>query len=126
MESTACAVRRSVQLTEELDGLDGLGPMPPNIRDLMPELAAMLRSLAAQIGDTGVQTMLRASIDLRRAYDADDYRAVAEVYGRRQGWLTWAEGGYQVGVPSEHMAAFARRHREGVPVRRPANRRASA
>lgn len=113
MESTACAVRHSVRLTEELDGMDGLAPMPPNIRDLMPGLAAMLQSLAPQIGQVGVQDMLRASMDLRRAYDADDYRAVAAVYARRVGWLHWQEGGYQVGVPPEHMAAFARRHRDG-------------
>jgi hypothetical protein len=113
MNSTACVVQDAVRLTEELDGLDELQPVPTSIRDQMPGLAVMLQSLAGQIEQGGVHAMLRVSIDVRRAYDADDYRAVAAVYARRLGWLTWAEGGFQVGVPAEHLAAFARRHREG-------------
>lgn len=113
MESTACVVQDAVRLTEHLDGMDGLLPAPSQIKGAMPELARMLQQLADQVGADAVQAMVRASMALRRAYDADDYHAVAAVYARRVGWITWAEGGHQLGVPEAHMAAFARRHREG-------------
>lgn len=47
-------------------GADGL-PVPANIKDQMPRLAAMRQSLAANIGRDAVQLRLKASMDLRNA-----------------------------------------------------------
>ena len=109
MNSTSCAVQHHVQ---DVDVLDGLPTMPANIKEQMPELAKFLQGLAANIGRDEVQRMLKSSVDLRRAYDSDDYQAVRAVYGRGLGWVTWLENGYLVGVPAVAMATFARRHRE--------------
>lgn len=110
METTTCDVQHGVQ---HPDVPDGLPPMPTNIKLQMPNLARMLQELAGNIGRDLVQRQLQASVDLRRAFDADDYRAVNAVYRRGDGWVSWSEGGYCVGVPSDVMAAFAKRHRGG-------------
>jgi hypothetical protein len=110
METTTCDVQQSVR---HVDAVDGLLPMPTNIKVQMPDLASMLQQLAANVGRDTVQRQLQASVDLRHAYDADDYRAVNAVYRRGDGWVSWSENGYCVGVPSDVMAAFAKRHRGG-------------
>lgn len=111
MESITYAVQDAVQLTEELNGMDKLAPMPASIKDQMPGNAQTLQELAANMGRDFVAAMVKASIDLRKAYDRDDFRVVSEVYARKQGCITALEGGYQLGVPDAHMAAFAKRHR---------------
>ena len=108
METTTCAVQHGVQ---QVDVVDGLLPMPASIKAQMPELAALLQSLAANIGREAVQKQLQASVDLRRAFDADDYKAVRAVYRRGDGWVDATENGFQVGVPAAAMQTFARRHR---------------
>ena len=85
--------------------------MPTNIKLQMPQCAAFLQSLAANVGRNQVQQMLKASVDLRRAFDRNDYAAVRAVYRRGHGWIDWAEGGFLVGVASEAMSEFARQHR---------------
>jgi hypothetical protein len=111
MESITYAVQDAVQLTEELDGMDKLAPMPSSIKDQMPVNAQTLQELATNMGREFVAVMVKASIDLRKAYDRDDRAAVSEVYARGNGWITSIEGGYQLGVPDAHMSAFAKRHR---------------
>jgi hypothetical protein len=114
METTACAVHQPVQHLDVVDGsgeVDGLAPMPTNIKDQLPGLAAMLQYLATQIGREAVQLQLKASIDLRKAYDADDYRAVNAIYRRGHGWVDCQEAGYCVGVPKQAMQTFALKHR---------------
>jgi hypothetical protein len=108
MESKACDVRDNGQ---DVDVLDGLPPMPTSIKAQMPELAAFLQSLAANIGRDRVQLQLKGSVDLRKAYSADDFRAVNGVYRRGHGWVVWQENGFLVGVLADAMAAFAKRHR---------------
>lgn len=108
MESTACDVQHHGQ---QVDVVDGLPPMPTNIKLQMPECAAFLQSLAANVGRDQVQQMLKASVDLRRAFDRNDYAAVRAVYRRGHGWIDWAEAGYLVGVSSDAMTRFARQHR---------------
>lgn len=110
METKGCAVQHAVR---GLDVVDGLPPVPSSIKDQMPDLAAFLQSLAANIGRELVQRQLKASVDLRTAFRLDDYAAVREVYRRGHGWVYWEENGYCVGVPAERMAQFARRHRGG-------------
>lgn len=111
MESITYAVQKTVQLTEVLDGLDALPPMPTTIKDQMPCIAGFLQQLAANMGREHVAAQVKASIDLRKAYDRDDFAAVSEVYARKQGWVTCTEGGFQLGIPDLHMSAFAKRHR---------------
>lgn len=113
MKSTACDVHQSVQRTENLDGLPELPAMPTSIKDQMPDLAGLLQQLGANMGREFVQVMVKAATDLRVAYDKDDYRAVRAVYARKAGWIDCQEGLYQLGVPEAHMAAFAKRHRQG-------------
>lgn len=108
METTTCAVHHHGQ---HLDVVDGLPPVPTNIKEQMPQLATMLQDLAAQLGRERMHQLVKASMDIRRAYDADDYRAVSAVYARGHGWTNWQEGGYCLGVPNEAMAAFAKKHR---------------
>lgn len=112
MKTTACDVRNAVQKTETLDGLDVLLPAPASIKEQMPHMAAALQSIAQNMGREFVTAMVRASMDLRAAYDADDYRAASRVYARKDGWISCSEGGCQLGVPEAHMRAFARRHRK--------------
>ncbi len=111
METMTCDVQHPVR---DLDVLDGLPPAPTSIKDQMPDLAAFLQSLAANIGRDHVQLQLKASIDLRRAFLSDDYAAVREVYRRGHGWVYWEERGYCMGVPAGRMIEFARRHRGGA------------
>jgi hypothetical protein len=108
METTTCAVHQHGQ---HVDVVDDLLPPPTNIKEQMPGLAAMLQFLAGNIGRESVTLQLKASMDLREAYDADDYRAVNEIYRRGHGWIDWEESGYCVGVPKRAMAAFAAKHR---------------
>ena len=110
MESTTCTVQHHGQ---HVDGVDGLAPMPTSIKDQMPVLARMLQDLAANMGRESVQLQLKASMDLRRAFDADDYQAVSAVYRRGDGWVSAVENGFCVGVPDAAMKAFAQRHRGG-------------
>lgn len=77
----------------------------------MPCIAGFLQQLAANMGREFVAAQVKASIDLRKAYDRDDFAAVSEVYARKQGWVTCTEGGLQLGIPDLHMSAFAKRHR---------------
>jgi hypothetical protein len=77
----------------------------------MPLLAAMLQDLSAQLGRESIQAQLKASMDLRKAFDADDYQAVNAIYRRGHGWIDWQEAGFCIGVPSAAMQAFAKRHR---------------
>ena len=114
MKSTTYAVQHAVQQTETLDGLDVLLPMPTSIKEQMPVIAEYLQQLAANMDRDFVGVTVKASIDLRRAYDADDFAAVSAVYARKNGWITCEEGGFQLGVPDAHMAAFAQRHRRPV------------
>jgi hypothetical protein len=111
MESITYAVQDCVQLTEQLDGLDTLPPMPTSIKDQMPGIASLLQQLSANMGREGIATTVKAAVDLRKAYDRDDYAGVSAVYARNVGWLTRFEAGYQLGVPDAHMVAFAKRHR---------------
>ena len=108
MESTACNVRDDAR-----DAMvpDGLPPIPTNIKEQMPELAEMLQRLSVQLGRDSIQLQLKASIDLRRAFDADDYDAVRAVYRRGHGWIDWQENGYCIGVPEWAMRTFAQHHR---------------
>ena len=77
----------------------------------MPVLASQLQQLAAQLGRESVNLQVRASMDIRKAYDLDDFRGVSRVYRRGHGWIAAIEGDACLGVPDEYMAAFARRHR---------------
>jgi hypothetical protein len=108
METTTCAVQHHGQ---QLDGVDGLLPPPTNIKEQMPQLASTLQWLSGNLGRESVVRQLKASMDLRKAYDADDYRAVNAVYKRGHGWIDCEEGGFCVGVPRRFMEAFAKRHR---------------
>ncbi len=108
METTTCTVQHHGQ---HPDGVDGLLPPPTSIKDQMPQLAAMLQNLSSQLGRDNVQRLVKASMDLRKAYDADDYREVSKVYARGHGWTNWEEGGYSLGVPNAAMQAFAKKHR---------------
>lgn len=112
METTTCDVQHAVRDLDVVDGPAALPPMPTSIKVQMPQLSAFLQSLATNIGREHVHRQLQASINLRKAFDADDYQAVRAVYRRGAGWVDWQENGYCVGVPSDSMAAFARRHRE--------------
>jgi hypothetical protein len=109
METTACDVQHDVRM---VDGADGLPPLPRSIKEQMPVLAEWLQHLAGQLGRDHVDRMVRASVDLRRAYDRDDYQAVQEVYRRGHGWIDSTEGGFCIGVPADRMKEFAQRHRE--------------
>ena len=111
MESITYAVQDAVQLTEELDGMDALLPMPSSIKEQMPANAQTLQELASSMGRESVAAMVKASIDLRKAYDRNDRAAVSKVYTRGHGLITSTEGGHQLGVPDAHMSAFAKRHR---------------
>lgn len=111
MESTTCDVQQAVQHTEALDGLPKLLPSPTSIKAQMPLLAAQLQQLAAQMGREFVDLQVRASMDIRAAYDKDDRWAVSAVYRRGHGWISSIEGGACLGVPDEYMRAFVRRHR---------------
>lgn len=108
MESTTCDVQHNVR---QLDVVDGLPIQPNNIKEQMPVLAQQLQSLAANVGRESVQRMLKASMDLRAAFDANDYRAVNEVFKRGHGWVAAQENGFCVGVPENVMRDFAKRHR---------------
>jgi hypothetical protein len=111
MESTTCAVRDN---DRDVCVPDGLAPVPGNIKLQMPGLASMLQYLAEQLGRESVQLQLKASIDLRRAFDADDYAGVNQVYRRGNGWIYWPENGFLVGVPEDAMREFAARHRRAA------------
>lgn len=111
MNSTTCDVQNDVQHTAMLDGLDALPPVPTSIKDQMPNMAAMLQSIAGYMGREFVEVMVKASMDLRRAYEADDFRAASLIYARKDGWIACCESGFQLGVPEAHMKAFAKRHR---------------
>jgi hypothetical protein len=108
MKSITCNVRDN---DRDERVVDGLLPVPSSIKDQMPLLAAMLQTLSAQLGRDHVQLQLKASIDLRKAFDSDDYRAVSAVYRRGHGWIDWQENGYCIGVPKPAMQAFAQKHR---------------
>lgn len=108
METTTCDVHHHDHQSAEVDGLL---PPPSNIKLQMPGLAAQLQFLAGNLGRESVTLQLKASLDLRKAYDADDYKAVSAIYKRGHGWIDWEEGGYCVGVPKRAMQAFAKRHR---------------
>lgn len=109
MESITCDVRGDVR---DMGVPDGLAPAPSNIRNQMPVLAEYLQVLASQLGREHVDLMVRASVDMRQAFDRDDYAGVREVYRRGHGWIDATESGYCLGVPAEFMRQFARRHRE--------------
>ena len=111
MKSTTCDVHHDGQHTSVVDGLL---PAPTSIKEQMPLLAAALQSLAANLGRESVQLQVRASMDIRRAFDMDDFRAVRDVYQRGHGWINAQEAGFQLGVPSAHMQAFNSRHRGGI------------
>ncbi len=111
MNTSTYAVHQTGHHTETVDGLPVLPPAPTSIKDQMPGLATLLQQLSTSMGRPFVQNMLRAAVDLRNCYDHDDYKGVKEVYARQAGWIDCAEGGFQVGVPEAHMAAFAKRHR---------------
>ena len=111
MESTACDVRDN---DRDIDVMDGLLPVPSSIKGQMPKLAGMLRNLSNQLGRESVQRQLKASVDLRAAFDADDYQAVKSIYRRGHGWIDAQEDGFCVGVPELAMRDFARRHREAA------------
>lgn len=113
MKSTTCNVQDDVQKTELLDGLDMLPPVPASIKDEMPNMAAMLQSISGYMGREFVAAMVKASMDLRRAYDSNDFRAASQVYARKDGWIACGESGFQLGVPDAYMKAFANRHRKG-------------
>jgi hypothetical protein len=108
MESITCNVRENVR--DEIQ-TDGLPPVPSSIKEQMPLLAAMMQDLSSQLGRESVQLQLQASMDLRKAFDADDYRQVSEIYRRGHGWIDWQEKGYCIGVPAAAMKHFAQRHR---------------
>jgi hypothetical protein len=108
MESTTYDVQ---QTRPAFNLLDGLPIQPTNIKEQMPLLAQQLQSLAANVGRESVQRMLKASMDLRAAFDANDYRAVNEVFKRGHGWVAAQENGFCVGVPENAMRDFAKRHR---------------
>lgn len=111
MKSTTCNVRDN---DRDVCIPDGLGPIPASIKDQMPELAGMLQSLSNQLGRETVQLQIKASIDLRRAFDADDYTTVNAIYRRGHGWIHWQENGFFIGVPEQAMRDFAKRHRGGA------------
>lgn len=112
MNSTTCDVRDNVRdIPPRTDVRDGLLPAPSNIKDQMPGLAKMLQHLSQQLGRESVQLQVKATMDLRKAFDANDYRAVSAVYRRGHGWIYWEEGGYCMGVPEAAMRAFANKHR---------------
>lgn len=86
-------------------------PRPTSIKAQMPVLADQLRQIAAQMGDEMVNTLVRNSIDLMKAYEADDYRAMSAVYRRKTGWINAHEDGVQLGLSTEQVQTFAQRHR---------------
>ena len=97
MKSITCDVRdndRDTTTRTDVDGLAALPPTPTNIKEQMPLLAAMLKDLAAQLGRERIQFQLKASMDLRKAFDADDYREVNSIYRRGHGWIDWQEAGF--------------------------------
>ena len=108
MESTACDVHHR---DRQVDVVDVIPPAPTSIKDQMPGLANVLRQLADNMGRDFVQKMVKASVDLRAAYEADDYQAVNCLYRSGTGWLAVEENGYFIGVPEASMKAFAQRHR---------------
>jgi hypothetical protein len=110
MESTTCDGQHHDRNSDEVAGLK---PQPTNIKEQMPQLATMLQDFSGQFGRERVQLQVKASIDLRRAFDADDYEAVRAVYRRGHGWIDWEENGFCIGVPGWAMKAFAKRHRGG-------------
>lgn len=112
MESTTSDVQQDVQQFSVVDG-GGLPPAPTSIKEQMPLLAEFLRDLASKYSRDAVGRMVQASVDLRKAYDRDDYQGVREVYQRGCGWIDGIEGGYCLGVPAEAMRTFAQRHRGG-------------
>jgi hypothetical protein len=111
MESTTCDVQHNGQ---QVGVVDGLSPTPTSIKDQMPELAKLLQDLAVNGGRESVQVMLKATMDLRRAYEVDDYAAVCAIYRRGDGWINAQENGFCMGVPDADMKAFAKRHREAA------------
>lgn len=108
MESTACDVHHH---DRHVDVVDVIPPAPTSIKDQMPGLANVLQQLAANMGREFVQKMVKASVELRAAYEADDFQAVNALYRSGSGWLAVAENGYFMGVPESAMKAFALRHR---------------
>lgn len=108
METNSCDGQHHGQ---QVDVVAGLLPVPNSIKDQMPVLAGLLQDLAANLGRESVQLQVRASIDLRRAFDADDYAGVSAVYRRGVGWIDAQENGFCVGVPAAAMQAFTKRHR---------------
>lgn len=108
MESTSCDGQHNGQ---QIDVVAGLLPVPTSIKDQMPQLATILQDFAANMGREDIQLQVKASIDLRRAFDADDYQAVSAVYRRGHGWIDWQENGFCIGVPGWAMKAFVKRHR---------------
>lgn len=108
MKSITCNVHDK---KTDVDVVDGLLPVPTSIKDQMPLLAQMLQVLSAQLGRDAIQRQLRCSMDLRKAFDADDYQGVRAVYRRGDGWIDWQEAGYCIGVPAQAMQEFAKRHR---------------
>jgi len=109
METTSCDVHHHGQ---QVDVMDGIPPAPSSIKVQMPELAKYLQDIAAQMGRETVALQVKATVDLRNAFDQDNYRAVNLVYRRGHGWVSWGENGFYFGVPEDAMRAFARRHRE--------------
>lgn len=108
MESTTCDGQHHDQ---QVDVVAGLEPSPTNIKTQMPQLSIWLQDLAVNMGRESVQAMVKATMDLRRAFDADDYAAVSAVYRRGDGWINAQENGFCMGVPDAAMKAFAKRHR---------------
>jgi hypothetical protein len=96
---------------QQVDVVAGLAPLPTNIKDQMPVLAGLLQKVAVSMGRESINLQIRASMDLRRAYDADDYRGVSAVYRRGHGWINAQENGFCLGVPDAAMKAFVKRHR---------------
>ena len=115
MKSTSYAVHQSVHQPKVVDGMaesGRIGAVPKSIKAEMPVLAGVLQDLEAGMGAQFVAGLVRTAMEIRRAFDADDFRAVSAVYARRAGWINASEGGYQLGVPEADMRAFAARHRK--------------
>ncbi len=108
MKSITCNVHDK---KTDVDVVDGLLPVPTSIKDQMPLLAQILQVMSGQLGRDAVQVWLKTSMALRRAFDADDYRAVNAIYRSGKGWIDWQEAGYCIGVPGQAMSEFAKRHR---------------
>lgn len=87
---------------------------PTDIRTQMPGLAQHLEALAAVLGLDRVRAMVRTAVALRNAVNADDFdcvNALFRAHAPQTGRVWWREGGYELGVSDEDMAAFAARHR---------------